>query len=326
MIPVAPELADKVLAANIRNVIKKVSDGGTLAADERKILEEFTQSDLGQARAAALLRRWAGGRRLGKEELAEISHLLPRKILDTPPVAPRANPNGYPKTLEAYAAVYDVSARNVKRWVHLGRQVAPPDLPPLESPADMPAWWGRRMKHRVPEKILQLAAQARPATSVPNPAPSAPRLPDPQAAPAPGIGPSSQVSLGVGMGAALQRAREMEEAASRKLREAIELNSADVDRLQRQCIIAVDLLRKIEKDSVEVLEAAGESVSRSELEKVLFEVHSNIEQGIRSHAERSLTKMGITLTHAQREQWNAEIDHLFDGLRESGFSQVPAAL
>jgi hypothetical protein len=74
---VSPEMAEKVLSADLRNVIKKVGDGVPLSPGEREMMERYLAAsaemeDLAKARSAALLRRWATGGKLSKLELKEI--------------------------------------------------------------------------------------------------------------------------------------------------------------------------------------------------------------------------------------------------------------
>ena len=83
--------------------------------------------------------------------------------LDESAVLPAKLRNFFKMKLADYGPVYGVKERAVKQWVSNGRKATPPDLPPLDNPNEMPAWWGRRMKQAVPSNILQAASGAKKA-------------------------------------------------------------------------------------------------------------------------------------------------------------------
>ena len=61
----------------------------------------------------------------------------------------------YSRPLSELATLYEASERTLKKWIRAGKQVA--DLPPLDEPALMGAWWLRVMTYRMPDKLLALA-------------------------------------------------------------------------------------------------------------------------------------------------------------------------
>lgn len=171
---VTPELAQKVLAADTRNAIKAVGDGGTLGVPHRKLMESLarTPEAAKQARGAALLQKWVEGRDLTDAQRAELREVYP-DIISAPDAGPSAESGdegprivgskvAYPRQLSFYAVLYGLDATNgvrtLKRWIAAGKAAEPMDLPPLHRPEKMPAWYGRRMAHRCPDNIL-LAAQ-----------------------------------------------------------------------------------------------------------------------------------------------------------------------
>jgi hypothetical protein len=74
----------------------------------------------------------------------------------------------YRKKYEEYVAVYGKQVRTIKWWVAQGKAVAGGvDLPPLDSPVEMPEWWARVMTQSCPKSILDAArAAAKPQAGV----------------------------------------------------------------------------------------------------------------------------------------------------------------
>jgi hypothetical protein len=65
--------------------------------------------------------------------------------------------------------VFGVKLRQLANYVAIGKRAKPPELPPLDSPEEMAAWWGRmraagHLKQQCPRRFLALAA-ARPLDS-----------------------------------------------------------------------------------------------------------------------------------------------------------------
>lgn len=54
-----------------------------------------------------------------------------------------------------YEATYSTKRRAIFRWLAIGKEKGDP--PPLDRPAEMLAWWTRRMKQRPPAKFLALS-------------------------------------------------------------------------------------------------------------------------------------------------------------------------
>lgn len=66
----------------------------------------------------------------------------------------------YKKPLAEYVTVYGTTVRPIKRWIEIGKAATPVDLPPLDEPALMAAWWDNHMTTRVPAKLLAFAQGA----------------------------------------------------------------------------------------------------------------------------------------------------------------------
>jgi hypothetical protein len=110
-----------------------------------------------------------------------------RTVLDTKP-APEscAPPDNFslaapavPEGQSGAAEFYGVSVKTIKRWVAAGR--AHKDPPPLQTPAEMPAWAARMralkvegFKHRCPAEIENAAAVVAAASQPPEPAAPSP--------------------------------------------------------------------------------------------------------------------------------------------------------
>jgi hypothetical protein len=56
------------------------------------------------------------------------------------------------KKLPEYAAIFRQTDRTIKRWIRRGKETG--ELPPLDNPSRMAAWWRRNMDHEVPDYLL----------------------------------------------------------------------------------------------------------------------------------------------------------------------------
>jgi hypothetical protein len=117
------------------------------------------------ARTASLIRRWLSGKKLTDDEKIEVSQRasIPLDILVAGPSSPGAKEAvqratntrkhaKYPKKLPEYAAFYGKDERTIKRMIRRGKELG--DLPPLDEPSKMAAWWRRSMDHDVPDWLL----------------------------------------------------------------------------------------------------------------------------------------------------------------------------
>lgn len=113
-------------------------------------------------RQASLLLKWRKGQRLSEAEKAEIKPFLPsdKAAAKRSTVASKLHNNAH------YATVYAVSEKTIKNWCREGREMTTgPDLPPLDAPEKMAAWYARTHPHlkTVPPKLMELA-RGRPVT------------------------------------------------------------------------------------------------------------------------------------------------------------------
>ena len=194
---ITPELAAKVLDADLRNIVKKVSDGGILSPSERQMLQNaaFPESQAKAKRAVALALKYSSGSRLTASELAEVREMHPgfapeaapapeptpddgRPPLDlTPEPAPSKGDGELSKQqLDKWGAMYGVEHRQLRRWIDRGREKKDPC--PLDDPSAMPRWVEKNLD-KVRSKVRDAVASAAAAARKPAPAPT----PEPTAAP-----------------------------------------------------------------------------------------------------------------------------------------------
>lgn len=320
---VGADLAAKVLAANTRNVVKKVGEGGTLTAGQAaqlqlETLPSTSAAELRSARTAALLLRWASAGRLTDEEKEEIDHLLP----PAPHLVGHLTRASYKHSIEKYAADLGwKSAKTLKRWIEKGRACDPPDLPPFDEPEQLAAWWARVMENKVPDRLLQLASGQASSQSAPLLSP-----PPTDSAPPPSSSNRGPVTLpsGSGFGAAFERAQENERYASWELAEARK-NPNDAGRIkmaQQAWEKAFDALRKSSKDAEQVMLSSGDMVLWSEVEKEQAECLQVLNQSLRSLLTRVATKVPLPgdLFHRFSRAYQDELDKLFNKLADEDYA------
>lgn len=161
---VSPELADKVLSADFRNLIKKVGDGRTLNQAERQMFLSMHQAgeepqDLHSTRVNALLSKWISGSRLSAAELQEISHVLPATQVEKK-IEGKA---------EDVAKSIGLSRRPFFRWMEYGKKYNDPL--PCDNPSEIPSWYERmkargEFRNKIPASVTKAiqGAKARPVT------------------------------------------------------------------------------------------------------------------------------------------------------------------
>ena len=231
--------------------------------------------------------------------------------------ARRVTRDHYAKQLAEYEPVYGYKVRNLKKWLQIGRKCEPIDLPPLDAPAEMPAWWKRRMKQRCPARILAAASRTAKAPDVPTAA-------EPAEAPAPAAGPPMPASddealQGTGYAAMLARAVNTERVAWKAWQDtlkAVPFNAADEEQRRRAYDRASEQARKVLKDR-DVGLAGDEKWGQWEEFETLAEEHvAVLNQSLRGVPVRVATKLALPPEMFRRmdEAWNAELDRIFDGL------------
>ncbi len=307
---ISPDLAGKVLTANLRNVVQKVQDGKTLTASEVKTFEQCAveQAGLLVACRASLIRKWVGGGRLTDDEKEEVAAIIP---VESEP-RPGSSRTSYRLEQKDYAAIFKTSDRTIKRWVKTGKNAG--ELPPLDAPAAMPQWWTKYYKQKIPACILDAARSAPPVVV---PAAGADETPGPPAAP-----PAASLDVGMGFQEMLDRVRRAERAAYLKYDEALSRNDESNLPLARKTWSELSKqLRELERDAHDILSRSGALVEKAAVEKTIAEIHVPIVNGVRSMWRRVKAKM-LTAAESQQDRvWQDEVDRLFSRLGASGFTQ-----
>ena len=238
--------------------------------------------------------------------------------------ARRVTRDHYAKPLAEYEPVYGYKVRNFKKWLQIGRACEPMDLPPLDDPAEMPAWWKRRMKQRCPERLLTVMAAAIKTEWDARPSAAAAAEPVPVvSAPAPAGPPmlaSDDESLqGTGYAAMLARAVNTEKVAWQGWQEALKavpFNAADEEQRRRAYDRASEQARKMLKDR-DIGLAGDEKWGQWEEFETLAEEHAAVlNQSLRGVPIRVATKLALPpeMFRRMQEAWDAELDRIFDGL------------
>jgi hypothetical protein len=247
-------------------------------------VESEEQRQLRTDREESLLLRWKQGGRLSEKEFAEVRHRLPiNSRLSAEAAANNSiNPSGranYEKqNLIEYESVFATKVRQIKNWIALGKAAKPAELPPLDSPGEMAAWWTRHMKQRVPAKLIALASQK---TS--------------------GAAPNSSIvdltKLVGAVGDALRKARAVRMATDQHLTEAYASgDDTKIEICQRRWLRAVEQERKLETAAREEAKASGDLIPRAELLPELSQFLEVMHQMRRSARRRILARFHVDLS------------------------------
>jgi|GEM_PF-5959422 len=321
MAAISPDLAEKILAADDRNVVKKVSDGGTLSPAQRDGIAAHAAHTLGseelaKSRVGALLIRWSKGSRLSKEERAEITAHLP-----VARASPGATSNHYPQTMERYGEIYGVTAKSVKNWVRDGRQQpGEPVWPPLDTPSQMAAWYARVKQRKVPDFLLRFTG---PAQAAPGASPAT--APGQTSAPPPAATPWAPVPIveDFGYGLAVAIAAENLQYSQAQLRKARE--TPDETGRIKQCETSVNAAlseyRKAKNDEHDLLSKQGDMVPRRIMMQKFGVRLASLHQGVRSIPLRAASKLALPpeTIRSLIASMNDELDGLFTQLKQDAW-------
>jgi hypothetical protein len=289
MADLTPDLAAKLLATDLRNIVKKVAEGGNLSPAEREAMERAILTgdisvELQQARQAALIRKWANGGKLNQDELLEMGSVIP----DPRQVAKRVTSDKYAHSYTHYvtrlkaAGMADTkdAEGKIKKWVKKGRYNDdgslrdPLDLPPFDQLDKLAEWWRRHMKWRVPDFILSFEQGGTPADSTAAASSTAGAAAPGSKPSQPGTGNKEQgtdsqyigMSLDAGqeggestadMG--LVQARALVKATYEQMERALQYKKfTEYNSLRREWQQLVQTLRQWEKDIIKIQEGKGE--------------------------------------------------------------------
>lgn len=324
--PVSPELAEKALQADVRNTLTDVAQGGTLPAGKRQLFLDVViggaaPKEIVDARRAALLRRFAQGGRLSKEELAEIADFMPANHCHA------VTEGAYRRTYVEYEAIYHRKERTILWWVKQGKHATNgPDLPPLDSPKDMPAWWERVMsnKQKCPDNILAAARADNADVVVPVPVPiQRTPLPSPASAPMP-RGDSPDVDASTGFEGNLRNLRQQVAIAYQELIEAQQATprvEAAIEQARRRWLQLDSAAQTAEAKAPDILEKLGRFIDRETLAPELGSMLSAVNNATRSLYRRLKAQLLKATDEAEEDAiWQRGVDEMYEELQSSGYS------
>jgi hypothetical protein len=212
--------------------------------------------------------------------MAEVAHILPAEVLGNPPDPVLA------KGAEDYAAEIGTTKRTIYRWLDLGRQKK--DMPPLDEPGLMLAWWSRNMKNQAPANLTEWVTRKKvPVAGIglgSSPASSAGVGAPPAQPDRPSI--DMQKLGGHGLEAAVHTLRQNVEAISQLLGDALnDPNDQKLELYQRRFEGAVDQLRKAEASLISLQKARGDLAPRSEFRSDLHTLLAGLRGMMRRRAD-----------------------------------------
>jgi hypothetical protein len=266
--------------------------------------------------------------------------------------APRVR---YLRTQEEYARDAGYGVRNVKKWIELGKGEPPEvfDPPPLDNPAEMPAWWERmrsagRLHQKCPDRILQWASKVAAApsreegsaepvtvtrsegqqTSAGAPTGLAATGQNNHAPPSAqkGTERGGEDVVHDGFAGVLRRAYSAETRAHKAYedelaKEGEKYDAAAAERRRREWTEAAEAVRKLEKDKEAILATSADFGRWSDFEQVAGEKLQVLNQSLRSIPVRLATKLAMSTEQLSKmtELFHAELDRLFKTLAAEGF-------
>ena len=320
-----PDVAAKVLQADLRTTVTKVAAGERLPPADRARFETAalaapTAEELAQLRVnrqAALIRKWSTGGKLSREEMAEIHTILPPAVLAATPVvtvAPGTNLR-YSRNYDDYARAIGVSLRTVKRWSARGKQVG--ELFPFDELGTALDWWHRHMKQSAPAELVHAVAEAKRATpAAATPAPSAappappPASPVPPGPPAPALIQAGDLTV-VSLEENLRRVSKIHAGNLALLERAfLGTNEAEITTRQRNAKLSGEMVQGAQKALDEFRRERGDVVPIADVKTEAVRIHSAMAQSL----------LGIVIDlGVPRERAVVAIDAWFRSLRESRF-------
>ncbi|WP_157210984.1 hypothetical protein [Verrucomicrobium spinosum] len=239
----------------------------------------------------------------------------------------------YGRPLKEFEETYGSTVRSFKNWIAAGREKVPADLPPLDSPGEMAAWWRRVMTHKVPDKVLRheveelerVRAAAVPVVAVaavqaPEGAPAAAAVPAEQELPAMRLGMGSDVTADEW----LKQLRDMADATYKQMQLALERQVMKQYReLRREWLATLKDLRAWEKDIVQIQEKRGEVLRAKEVRSELAGVISAMGQSFFNGMMSLVRELAPEVPADERRQKVlAHRDKIFAHLRATRFADV----
>lgn len=328
---ITPELALKGLEADARNMLTNVAHGDTLSPGKRQmllasIITSATPAELQEARISAHLLKYAQGKRMSKEEMEEVAPYLPT---ETAAYSKEITKDAYKRPYKDYVAVYGKQIRTIKWWVEQGKKAdGGADLPPLDSPAEMPIWWKRRMKQTCPASVLDAARAAAGPTAVEHTTAKPAGTPQASGAPAPSSPspPSAPRFENIAVSTQEQNLQHLKEQLARARMDLLEeqnrdpLDQAKVEAKERKWRELRTEVDKAEEAVFKMRSKQGKLVDLEELGAELLPMLVTVAESFRSLLTRLKPKLTAANTDEERDAiWQVGVDECFTELIANGF-------
>lgn len=324
-----PELAQKGLEADARNMLTVVAHGDTLSPAKRQLLltsiiATATPAELHEARISAQLLKYAQGKRLSKEDMEELAPFLPA---ESAAYSKAITKDAYKLPYKDYVETYKKQVRTIKWWVEQGKKAEDgPDLPPLDEPAEMPIWWKRRMKQSCPQSIVDAARGASgpgPSSAPPPSKPGSPPATPLNSAPPPGVLPRFENVAVSTQEQSLQHLKEQLARARHDLltEQAMEPpDQAKIETKERKWRELRNEVDKAEEAVFKMRTKQGKLVDLEELGAELLPMLVTVAESFRSLLTRLKPSLTAASTDEERDViWQAGVDECFTELIASGF-------
>jgi hypothetical protein len=209
-----------------------------------------------------------------------------------------------------------VQARAVHRWMQVGRDAVPPELPPLDEPWRLASWYARRMNVRCPDWMKTIERQHFHGADIRDDAMQKPAAVD--------------VSE-LGFTGALNRCRALEAASGERALlmkrradaaatpEEMEFWKREAQTASSEWEDAADRLRTMEMAAPKILAASGKAWNADEVIASLETIHVALKISIENLLKRVRPKMAGRPPTEQDAIWIAEVETMFAALRNNKF-------
>lgn len=325
---VSPEMAEKVLSADMRNIIKKVGDGAPLSTAEREIMGRYLAAsaeveDLARARTAALLRRWATGSKFSKAELKELeAHFTASEGRGAKPT--RLTAERYDHALRVYAAKIwpeekeETSVRKLKRWIAKGKKAS--DLPPFDDFPRLAAWYERHHRYKSAPEYLKRFETAHQEKSERPATPSEENAGDDERLPSMTLDLDGDFTADEG----LRQIRALVKATYQQMDIALQQRQTTTYRsLRREWQALINTQRQWEKDILKIQEGKGEVLRTRVINSELVRIFTTSGQSFFNALLKVLQDHAPQLSQEEQRRIALEKrDQVFTHLRGTRFESA----
>lgn len=238
--------------------------------------------------------------------------------------AGRRAPVKYPKSLAHYAAVYGKSVRSIGYYIEAGRtHPMGEQLPPLDDPEKMPAWWSGVMDQACPRSILEAASAAGSAV-IGNQPPRSVSLPDGSETPVVSSGGGGGVDLADFERRLLDWKAQRDRAyiALTMAQSDPEFSEAYVTARRKEWMELDEKTGRAEEEAIQKRKELGELVHVEELRSELGPILSGIASSFRVMYHRLRPQLKDAADQSQEDKIiQGGIDSLFAELKTARFHE-----